>query len=147
MRVTVEVRNLTVTRASQKVICRAIVDALRLLHAQGAIEVSVALMGTGMMRRLHRAWKKKDRATDVLSFGLWRGDDGVKRGEIALCIPIARQGARQSGTPFLKHLAMLSAHGAIHLFGLDHDRSEKERVRTERIQDRVLADIFVERNV
>lgn len=134
MKVTVEVRNFTASRAYHGVIRRAIVAAFRVLKAQGTIEVSVALVGVAAMRRLSRMWKKKDRATDVLSFGLWQSEDGPQRGEIVVCAPIAERQARALGVSFRRHLAMLAAHGAIHLCGLDHERSERERLKTERMQ-------------
>ena len=50
---------------------RAFLEKLKLSDC----ELSICLVGDAQIRRLNRAWRKKDKATDVLSFpaGPWLG--------------------------------------------------------------------------
>jgi len=137
MGITVDIRNCTRRKAFPRVMRKAVIGALRLAGARGIIEVSVALVGEQKIRSLNRKWRKKRGPTDVLSFGFWKAPEGTTRGEIVICVPYAERQARTQRISFARHLAMLAAHGAIHLQGIDHERSETERCRTEEIQQKV----------
>ncbi|MBI1755346.1 rRNA maturation RNase YbeY [Candidatus Azambacteria bacterium] len=138
MEAVVDIRNLTRQNGFPAVIKKAIVRALKLCGARGDVEVSVTLAGNARMRALNKKWRKKDEATDVLSFGLWEAEGAKRRGEIVICIPVAQKQARELGISVARNLAILAAHGATHLAGIDHERSEKEHRLTMHIQDRVL---------
>lgn len=140
-RVKVEVRNFTGQKGCADIISRAVVAALRFFSVRGEIEISVALVGMARMKALNKKWRKKARATDVLSFGLWESEKGGMRGEIIICMPYAKEQALESAMSLRKNCAMLAAHGAIHLAGMDHERSEKEYRETIEIQKRVVRKI------
>ena len=91
---------------------------------RGRVEVSVALTGEAQMRELNRKWRGKRGATDVLSFGFWKGEDNVLRGEIVMCLPYAKRQAREGGISLTEELTTLAEHGALHLRGVHHERSE-----------------------
>lgn len=142
MKAKIEVRNFTRQKGNADVISRAVSAVLRLLSVQGKIEVSVALVGMARMKTLNRKWRKKERATDVLSFGLWESEKEGRRGEIVICIPYAKRQARALAMSARENYATLAAHGAIHLAGIDHERSAKEYKKTMEIQQKVLARIL-----
>jgi probable rRNA maturation factor len=97
--------------------------------------VSLLLTNDVEIRQLNRAFRKMDRATDVLSFPMQELQDetdpagnGVLLGDIVISIETAR---RRSGPAKLdKELKRLVVHGLAHLFGHDHHRPKQaERMR------------------
>jgi len=65
----------------------------------------------------------KDRATDVIAFGL--PHDGVLTGDIYVCPAVARQAARELGVPEREELVRLVVHGVLHVLGYDHPASAR----------------------
>ncbi|MFZ5980423.1 MAG: rRNA maturation RNase YbeY [Candidatus Zixiibacteriota bacterium] len=87
------------------------------------------------IRKLNRQFRKKDRATDVLSFNI---DQPVDRdsifGEIYISDPTVRRQARQYGVTDRDEYLRLVGHGLLHLFGYDHMKkyeAEEMRAREE----------------
>ena len=104
------------------------------LRARGV--VSVALVSDARVRALNRQYRRRDCATDVLSFpsegpsrppssGRFLGDIVVARG-------VARRQARAAGHSELTELRVLVLHGLLHLLGYDHDRDHGAMARVER---------------
>lgn len=99
-------------------------------------EISIALVGQGRIRELNKKYRKKNRATDVLAFpeskvllekfrvGPIRKIQGL--GEIVICLREVRKNAKKFGSTYNKELAKVLIHGILHLFGYNHERSEKE---------------------
>jgi probable rRNA maturation factor len=71
-------------------------------------EVSVALVGPGVIRDLNLRFRGKDEPTDVLSFEV-DGPHGEMVGEVVICPACAEMGVEE-----------LVVHGALHLSGMDH---------------------------
>jgi probable rRNA maturation factor len=114
-----------------------------LLHLRlSGVELSVALVGDATIRELNRAYRRKDKATDVLAFALEeggaRGGDRTQRGsspsgllgDVILSVDTARRQARQRRRPLLDELTLLLAHGLLHLMGFDHRTDAEEREMT-----------------
>ncbi len=78
-------------------------------------ELSVVFVGEQKIRSLNRIYRKKDKATDILSFPLTE-----KSGEIFICIPQANKKAKLHDKTSHKYLGFLFIHGLLHLRGLDH---------------------------
>ena len=102
--------------------------------ARGAMVV--ALIGDQAMRRLNRQFRGKDCATDVLSFpeASKAGDDvspGLRLGEMAIALGVARRQARRFGHSLDTELRVLALHGLLHLLGYDHDTDQGEMGRVE----------------
>jgi probable rRNA maturation factor len=66
---------------------------------------------------LNRQYRKKDKATDVLSFPF--GDDDLL-GEIYISLQRAKIQARRYGVSYNDELKRLLIHGLLHLMGYDH---------------------------
>ena len=101
--------------------------------------ITVRFVGAAEGRRLNRAYRDCDYATNVLSFGY--GSSGrapALAGDIVLCAPVVRREARAQGKPFSAHVAHLTVHGALHLQGHDH-QSPGAAARMEALEKRILA--------
>jgi len=80
------------------------------------------------IKRLNNDYRKKNRVTDVLSFGF---DDFDYLGEIYICVSQADEQRKEYGLSLDEEVQRLFVHGLFHLLGLDHE-SEEERLAMER---------------
>ena len=95
--------------------------------------LTVCLVSDAEMKRWNRAYRGKNRPTDVLSFranpSLSKRESkgkGVARassylGDIAISPNIARRNAMQLGHEFHNEMRILMLHGVLHLMGYDHE--------------------------
>ncbi|MGQ0509739.1 MAG: rRNA maturation RNase YbeY [Betaproteobacteria bacterium] len=100
--------------------------------AGAGMQATLRVVGAAEGRRLNRAFRNRDYATNVLSFHY-----GRNRGDIVLCHPVIAREARTQGKPLLAHYAHMVVHGLLHLRGLDHAR-RAEAERMERREIRIL---------
>jgi probable rRNA maturation factor len=114
--------------------------------------VSIALVSDHRIRALSRTYRRRDYATDVLSFP---GDSSfslqrtprtqrakpdpsfvsivsiVCLGEIVIARGVARRQAREARHSELTELRVLALHGLLHLLGYDHESDSGQMRRTE----------------
>jgi len=98
-----------------------------------AVELSVALVGDAAIRELNRAYRKKDKPTDVLAFPLLDpvpAQPAGLLGDVILSVETARRQARKHRRSLLDELTMLLGHGLLHLLGHDHRTDAEEREMT-----------------
>jgi probable rRNA maturation factor len=93
-------------------------------------EVSVVLAGDGLLRRLNRDFRGKDRPTDVLSFPGGEGDEGL--GDVVISVPTAARNAHRLGHSVPRELDVLALHGFLHVLGYDHETDDGTMDRLER---------------
>lgn len=86
------------------------------------------IAGDADLRRLNRQFRKKDYATDVLSFPSGQPD---QLGELAISVDRARAQAADLGHSVDEELRILMLHGVLHLTGLDHERDNGRMARAE----------------
>jgi len=123
----------------------------RVAPAQARGEVTIALVSDKRIRALNRQYRRKDYATDVLSFPEGgKGRTGRKGagfpllpiqpvqpippslGDIVIARGVARRQAREAGHAELAELKLLALHGLLHLLGYDHERDNGRMRRVER---------------
>lgn len=103
--------------------------------------ITVRYVGTAEGRALNRAYRARDYATNVLSFGYGSSGRGAAlTGDIVLCAPVLRREARVQRKALAAHVAHLTVHGALHLQGHDH-RSARAAARMEALEKRILAEL------
>jgi len=94
------------------------------------------LTGDDEMRRLNRRFRRKDSATDVLSFPACgagsQAASGCSLGELAISLDRAREQAADYGHSAEQEVRVLMLHGVLHLTGMDHERDSGEMHRAER---------------
>ena len=104
--------------------------SLRRWAGEARAPVLLRIVGAGEGRRLNRAFRRRDYATNVLSFPYGGGS-----GDIVLCHPVLAREARAQGKTLAAHYAHLVVHGVLHLRGYDHAtkadaaRMEREEIR------------------
>ena len=116
---------------------RRLLGALRMPEA----ELSILLVSDAEMRKLNRAWRGKDRPTDVLSFGQHEGEGGAPEGllgDVVVSVDTARRQAAERGASLSREAERLLVHGVLHLLGYDHERSTAQARRMQR-RERALA--------
>jgi probable rRNA maturation factor len=97
--------------------------------ARAPFAVTLRIVGEAEGRRLNRTFRKKNYATNVLTFAT---------GDIVLCHPVIRREASAQGKSIAAHYAHLVLHGVLHLRGYDHE-NKRDAARMEAREARVLA--------
>ena len=91
-------------------------------------DLAIALVSDARMRALNRRYRRRDYATDILSFP---AENGQARkhpaprslGDLVIATGVARRQAREAGHSYQTELRVLALHGLLHLLGYDHDDS------------------------
>lgn len=96
-------------------------------------EVAALLTTDAEIRRLNRTFRKRNKATDVLSFPVPGPpvDDRSTSGDLAISVETAARQADEAGHPLSTELQVLLLHGVLHLAGYDHERDTGQMARRE----------------
>jgi probable rRNA maturation factor len=86
--------------------------------------------GDEELRRLNREYRRKDYATDVLSFP--SAGPGAFLGDLAISSERAQEQAREFGHSTEDELRILMLHGVLHLLGYDHETDAGRMARVEK---------------
>ena len=90
-------------------------------RAASTFPVTLRIVGEQEGRSLNRTYRKKNYATNVLSF---------HTRDIVLCHPVIRREARKNGKSVAAHYAHLVVHGVLHLRGYVHEK-KRDAARME----------------
>jgi probable rRNA maturation factor len=90
---------------------------------------TVVLCSDYLIRKLNRKYRRKDKATDVLSFHI--GDDDLL-GEVYISLQRAKVQARRYGVSYEDELKRLLIHGLLHLMGYDHIKRADRLIMEEK---------------
>lgn len=82
-------------------------------------QIVLRFVGAREGHRLNSAFRGRDRPTNVLTFP-YDDADGV-HADIAICLPVVQQEAREQQKALAAHLAHLVVHGVLHASGHEHD--------------------------
>lgn len=113
-----------------------------------SFSVSIEICDEVKIRELNREYRKKDKATDVLSFPIFEslksetgqlvGINEVEFGDIIICEEVCESQAIQHSIDFNSELIHLIIHGYLHLIGYDHELSQKDDELMKKEEERVL---------
>jgi len=112
--------------------------------------VGVRLVGNAEMKKLNSHYRKKDYATDVLSFTSPEPFRSMGYlGELAVALPVLKRQAREHHHSAETELWILLTHGLLHLLGMDHEQGAKASKEQSTWEARLLAftDIPKERSL
>ena len=150
----VEVANESGTAVDETSLAAAARFAMDRMGVSPLAELSIMLVGSGVMAELHERWMDLPGPTDVMAFpmdevgegGLLAGGrpdnplvEPALLGDIVLCPEVATEQAAAAGHSALDELHLLTVHGVLHLLGYDHADPAAEREMFA-LQDGILAD-------
>jgi len=128
-----------------KPLVRRLVRAILADHDHSDSDVSVLFVSDDEIRKLNLEYRSKDRPTDVLSF--WSDGSSVVAdeaetvlGDVVVSTDRAAVQARRFRRSFDREILKLTAHGVLHLLGLDHERPG-ERTEMRRLENRYVRDV------
>lgn len=113
----------TLDRAAMESFAEALSKRLR-------IAFTCLLTTDAELKQLNRQFRKKDYATDVLSF--------TGSNELAISYQRARAQAAEFGHAVEDEIRILMLHGVLHLLGMDHETDDGAMARREAIWRRKL---------
>lgn len=86
---------------------------------------------------LNHKYRRKRKAANILSFRY-----GPEYGELIICPEVIRRDAKKSGRPYRLEVKLMIAHGLLHLAGLHHEKSAKNRKKFEELESKLLAKMY-----
>lgn len=106
------------------------------------VSVSLALVSSREIKKLNRIYRKKNSATDVLSFPEYKnqkeltasGDKEMFLGEIILCYNYIKEYAGKNQEDEKTELAKAVSHGLLHLLGFCHGK-EMFRIQNSAVKN------------
>jgi probable rRNA maturation factor len=87
-------------------------------------------------KRLNLAFRKKDKATNVLTFPYEFSQSKV-HADIIFCLPVLQREAKEQGKTLIAHLAHLIVHGCLHAQAYDHE-TKKDAQKMEALEVQIL---------
>jgi len=100
-------------------------------------EITVRIVGEEEGRELNKGYRKKDYATNVLTFDYAQAP--VVMADLVLCAPVVAREAKEQGKTLAAHYAHLLVHGALHAQGWDHETSKADAEEMEAYEVEILA--------
>ena len=89
-------------------------------------EITVRIVDAEEGQTLNREYRKKDYATNVLTFDYTQ--EPIVTADLVLCAPVVAAEAKDQEKTLEEHYAHLLVHGALHAQGWDHDEDEDAQV-------------------
>ena len=100
-------------------------------------EITVRIVDADEGRALNHSYRKKDYATNVLTFDYAQAP--VVAADLVLCAPVIAKEARENRKTLRAHYAHLLVHGTLHAQGWDHETSEEDAEAMEAREVQILA--------
>lgn len=101
-------------------------------------QLTLRIVDADEAHALNATYRQRDYATNVLTFEYGQDPDGIRHGDIVLCLPVLQREAAEQGKPILHHAAHLVIHGTLHALGYDHQDSDDAH-RMETLETALLA--------
>jgi probable rRNA maturation factor len=102
-------------------------------HAlQSAGEITVRIEAADEAQRLNKLYRKKDYATNVLTFDY--AIEPVVMADLVLCAEVVAREAAEQGKSLEAHYAHLIVHGTLHAQGYDHETNQRDAFEMEALE-------------
>lgn len=119
------------------------------MHVHPQAELSIILMDSAAMERIHIEWMDEPGPTDVMSFPMDELRPGTAEtvseagllGDVVICPEVAARQARDAGHSTDDEILLLTTHGILHLLGYDH-AEPPEKAEMFGIQRTLLGDFL-----
>jgi probable rRNA maturation factor len=89
--------------------------------------ITVRVVGEEEGRRLNHQYRKKDYATNVLTFS-YPQEEPQLQADVVLCAPIVAREAQSQNVQLQAHYVHLIIHGTLHAQGYDHETEAQAHV-------------------
>ena len=109
---------------------------------RGEARVAIRIVGAAEGRLLNRSYRRRDYATNVLTFEYGCDPDGTLSADIVLCLAVLKKEAREQKKPLLHHAAHLVIHGTLHALGYDHE-DNRDAQRMESLETEILSNMRI----
>jgi probable rRNA maturation factor len=103
--------------------------------------VNLVFVDDREIRRLNRRYRRKDKPTDVLSFGYDAGPGDDVVGDVFVSLETLQRDAKRLQVPARHHAVRIVVHGLLHVAGYDHE-SDADAARMERRERLALARVL-----
>jgi len=115
-------------------------DVLSRRKQAKSFSCAIVFVSAAKMRALAPGRARRAHTPNVLSFPL--GDTRFLRGDIFICVPVARSEARRYGIPVGAYAAFLVVHGMLHIAGFSHEKSRRARISMEAHERAIMKHLF-----
>ncbi len=102
-------------------------------------EMTVRIVGLEEARLLNHSYRKRDYATNVLTFDYTQRP--VVTADLVLCGPVVEREAAEQGKGLQAHYAHLLIHATLHAQGYDHESNERDALKMETLEILLLASL------
>ena len=102
-------------------------------------EITVRIVGAEEGQQLNRDYRKKDYATNVLTFDYTQ--EPLVTADLVLCAPVVEREAREQNKSLEEHYAHLLVHGTLHAQGWDHETSAADADEMEAYETAILQEL------
>ncbi len=122
---------------------QAVLDALGFPDG----ELSILIVDDAEIADLNETYLHRSGPTNVIAFAMREGDFSQISphvlGDVVISAETARREAEAAGVSFWERFVQLLVHGALHLFGYDHEGAEADAVEMDRRTADLLARLGV----
>ena len=102
-------------------------------------EITVRIVGADEGRDLNREYRKKDCATNVLTFDYTQ--EPLVTADLVLCAPVIEREAGEQNKSLEEHYAHMLVHGTLHAQGWDHETSEADADEMEAYETAIMKEM------
>ena len=105
-------------------------------------EITVRIVDAEEGHKLNLAYRKKDYATNVLTFDYQQ--EPTVMADLVLCAPVVEREAKEQNKTLEEHYAHLLVHGTLHAQGWDHETSEQDAEEMEAYETDIMKELGYE---
>lgn len=102
-------------------------------------EMAVRIVGVEEGQALNLQYRKKDYATNVLTFN-YQYEPSVQA-DLVICGPVIEREAQEQNKSLEEHYAHMVVHGTLHAQGWDHETSEADADEMEAYETDIMAEL------
>jgi probable rRNA maturation factor len=90
----------------------------------GGVDMSLAIVSGKEIKKINKAYRKKNKVTDILSFSDYSGKNSKKDifCELIVCLPYVEKSAKEDKITLKKEMAYVISHGVLHCVGFNHSK-------------------------
>lgn len=102
-------------------------------------EMAVRIVGVEEGQALNLQFRKKDYATNVLTFNYQY--EPTVQADLVICGPVIEREAQEQNKTLEEHYAHMVVHGTLHAQGWDHETSEADADEMEAYETDIMAEL------